>query len=480
MMTNCLSEAHPNPAGRTRDPRPTGIRGAMRLLALSGAWWCLAAPASLHAQTAGVFLPNYNRVPVGETGALEGGAFIARVSDASAGWYNPAGLANAESDTISGNAVVYERLAVKSGGEEDTTTINEIPSFVGGLKRYGRLALGISITAPVSVNSTTDKRREGVSVVDPSGNSTQLITVTESSLISSRFTLISPALSAALRVAPFLRVGAAVRIYQTEMSLHSTSERYESETTFNNYEASTNQLLTGSALLYSGELGIQVEVTERIVVGVLYRARSTSIQSSGRFRFSAYRAVDFDSDGDGDFDSRLTVTGHTLQEKERFSYIVPRELSYGIAYVGSRVEVELDRRCYEALDRYDLFGGGQVIRFQGGTPMANITFDETIAPMPYDMREVCNLSGGAKWKPIDSVHLHLGAFADHSPVAASSEAFPNRLDGVGITAGVSLLGRNSSVSFGIVDYSGDPISDSTESAVGIRAQSLIIAASYFF
>ena len=73
-----------------------------RLLALS-----LLAPIAARAQLAPVtntplglpkalVLPNYDNVLVGKQQALEGGAYIARSSDASASFYNPAGLVQAE------------------------------------------------------------------------------------------------------------------------------------------------------------------------------------------------------------------------------------------------------------------------------------------------------------------------------------------------------------------------------------------------
>ena len=41
----------------------------------------------------GLIFPNYDNVLVGKDQALEGGSYIARADDASANYYNPAGLA---------------------------------------------------------------------------------------------------------------------------------------------------------------------------------------------------------------------------------------------------------------------------------------------------------------------------------------------------------------------------------------------------
>jgi hypothetical protein len=52
-------------------------------------------------------LSNYNSVAVGPFGGLEGFAFVARVGDPSAAWFNPAGLAREGTAQISGSAGVY-------------------------------------------------------------------------------------------------------------------------------------------------------------------------------------------------------------------------------------------------------------------------------------------------------------------------------------------------------------------------------------
>ena len=58
-----------------------------------------------------VVLGNYDSVPVGPSGGLEGGAYVARVSDPSAAWFNPAGLSQVRAQ-ISASAGVYKWIAV--------------------------------------------------------------------------------------------------------------------------------------------------------------------------------------------------------------------------------------------------------------------------------------------------------------------------------------------------------------------------------
>jgi hypothetical protein len=59
-----------------------------------------------------LILSNYNSVPVGPYGGLEGSAYVARVDDPSAAWFNPAGLARQSSAQVSGSAGVYQFTTV--------------------------------------------------------------------------------------------------------------------------------------------------------------------------------------------------------------------------------------------------------------------------------------------------------------------------------------------------------------------------------
>src|SRR4030095_4298143 len=63
-------------------------------------------------------LPNYERMPLGQREAIEGGAFVARTNDAGANWYNPAGLAQHKESAVNASATAYEwtRIILASPG----------------------------------------------------------------------------------------------------------------------------------------------------------------------------------------------------------------------------------------------------------------------------------------------------------------------------------------------------------------------------
>src|SRR5688500_18269434 len=75
-----------------------------------------AAPPPATVPAVSVVLPNYSTVPIGEVASLEGGAFVARADDASAGFYNTAGLARAERTSVSGSAGAFQFSSVSPEG----------------------------------------------------------------------------------------------------------------------------------------------------------------------------------------------------------------------------------------------------------------------------------------------------------------------------------------------------------------------------
>jgi len=77
------------------------------------------APQLVQAQTADVatsppniVVPNYEGIPAGPFGGLEGSAYAARANDPSAAWFNPAGLSRAKGAQITGSAGLYQLTSV--------------------------------------------------------------------------------------------------------------------------------------------------------------------------------------------------------------------------------------------------------------------------------------------------------------------------------------------------------------------------------
>jgi hypothetical protein len=106
-------------------------------------WFMTAAacawPASSLAQSVdqvaapppNLVLGNYDSVPVGPFGGLEGSAYGARVGDPSAAWFNPAGLSRQSTAQISGSAGVgvsgtWARLQSAAGFNRHVGTAEDL------------------------------------------------------------------------------------------------------------------------------------------------------------------------------------------------------------------------------------------------------------------------------------------------------------------------------------------------------------------
>src|SRR6476620_2991819 len=77
-------------------------------------------------------IANYNSTSVGPYGGLEGAAYVARIDDPSAAWFNPAGLARQATPQISGSAGVYQRtLVAPTALPNQGGTIQPLPNFDG-------------------------------------------------------------------------------------------------------------------------------------------------------------------------------------------------------------------------------------------------------------------------------------------------------------------------------------------------------------
>src|SRR5215831_15336342 len=121
--------------------------------------------------------PNYDNVLVGKDQALEAGAYIARVGDASANFYNPAGLVLSEKTELNASSTgyVWSRLTSQALDTSiSTSKLDNVPGYFGVViappfDDVRNLRLGISITRGVSwtpgaIDQTTNA--PGVSALD--------------------------------------------------------------------------------------------------------------------------------------------------------------------------------------------------------------------------------------------------------------------------------------------------------------------------
>ncbi len=105
---------------------------------------------------------HYKNVLVGDRAATMGGAYVAVSDDSSGAYYNPAGIAFAYGDSVSGSGnayhstnTQYKKAIGNNDWERDSTTI--LPNFFGMIKKFGSLTASISYIVPDSLIEHQDQ-----------------------------------------------------------------------------------------------------------------------------------------------------------------------------------------------------------------------------------------------------------------------------------------------------------------------------------
>lgn len=465
------------------------VAGALLALALGLA----VAPAQAQVTVQSVLAPNYDRIPIGNIGGLEGGAFTARADDASAAWYNPAGLVKSNRDSISGNASIFENIETTFG--RDATTVSaSIPSFVG-FKRGtagGRFAWAFSLVTPIHFETGVSSEVEGIPVqvntfIDVAGE-IQPVNFSADSVnaafdSASKFSMLSPGLSLGWALAESFRVGVGVRYHRITFDVVDSSSLRQlpgAGGNFSNYLRTSETTWNAKADLLTYELGLQWDLAERFTMGVVMRTASSLQSGSSDFSFNSIESFSRDLDGDGVADTVQVVDTQVSSEGEAFEFRLPRELDLGFAYLGDTVEWEIDVRRHDAINAFEMFAGGGIVIIDSRNHAGAATGDGGgLAPLQYSAEEVTNISMGIKIKASEGFWLHAGAFQDNSPVGATNDIF-DRIDLVGYTVGGTLVGKNTVSSLGFVQTSGEDPGETGVPAVEIKTTAITLATTFFF
>lgn len=437
--------------------------------------------------------PNYDRIPIGDIGGLEGGAFTARADDASAGWYNPAGLVKSKRSSVSGNASIYESLESRLG-EDSTTVINTIPSFVGfkSTSDGGGFAWGFTLVTPIHLESGLSSSVDGLSfdiqTYTDSGGNIQPVSftadnVTASFDAASEFSTIAAGLGLAWELSDSFRFGLGVRVTRVTLDVVDTASfRQAAGATgdFSNYLQNSETTLNASADLLTYEVGIQWELGERYIFGVMVRTASKLLSSEATLSISSIESFSRDLDGDNIPDTVQVVDTRIENDQEEFEFRLPQEIVIGIAFVGETWEWEIDARRHGAVSTYSIFGGGGDIAVDSRNHTSSAQGSPgTLGPLEFSAKEVTNLSLGIKYKPSDSFWLHFGAFQDNSPVGTTNDIF-DEFDFTGFTLGGSLVGANISSSLGIVQVTGESPTSNGVPGLEVKSTAINLSTTYSF
>lgn len=393
---------------------------------------------------ASIVLPNYNSNPIGERAGLQGGAFISRVNDASASWYNPAGLVKAQKSSISGNASAFAIAQGKKTDDDEGSTFVPIPSLIGNVgKIYPNLAWGFSVATPnnIKISNKVESTRNSVSL---STDNYQYIERNDG-----LYSLTTPGLSLATSLSKDFRIGFGVRYYMFSIR-NQRNILYINNDPSNGLPFSVTDIfdlnLTSDSIRFN--IGFQHDLDDNWSWGMLLRSPNLIVSSKGEQFQIQTKLI---QSGDERIDRQLT-------KDIEVNYKLPYEVSTGISYTGRKWEFEANVRYYGAVSEtnlldFQLTQEGLVTTNNGAFVKLSNTFN---AQVKYEFEPVINYSVGIGRKISKDLIAQIGAFTDKSPVKNQSSSVPfSHIDLIGFTTGISKFTHNSSTSIGVMYLSGD-------------------------
>jgi hypothetical protein len=385
----------------------------LALVTLAGGTPAVAqsSPPAVTVPPVNLILPNYNSVPVGEVAALEGGAFLARANDASAGFFNPAGLARAEQSSISGSSGTYQFGSVSPDRLTNVEgSFQQIPAMfailVSQLGGRRNLAGGFTVTRSAAWDQAVDA--EAVSSLGGRTNRLRFST-------DARYNTWLASLGLGYARSNRLRFGAALDAQYTSMSRRqSVTDQLVTGTTLSAIAAGSLGSVSTSHL--RATLGAQFTAGRGIHVGAMLRTPGLGITSSGQASFESLVSSD-----------TSTATSAFFDPSASAEYRLPLEFKAGAAWIGARWQAEIDVLTYG--------GTGEYVGIESGEPVS-IVVDSGSASPPIltqigyrgplvDSRTVVNVALGGRYQIRQgrTWMLHGGYTTDRSPVGDDDTTF---------------------------------------------------------
>ena len=365
-------------------------------------------------------LANYDSVPVGPFGGLEGSAYVARVGDPSAAWFNPAGLARENTAQVSGSAGVYQNTSItpealpNRGG-----SFQQLPNFVGfTFAPRPRLTVGAAVLTTNSWNQETDAE-----LVSPVAGGQQRFAYSADSTYDRRIL----ALGAGYQVDDAWRVGGGLAFSLMDVRLVQTiSDRIGDPAGLRSLLV--NSRASGSAIQIRTQGGVQYEKSQWRL-GAAVRTPGLTFHRTGAVTL------------DGVIDAGAESAGASVFDPEAdLEYKLPWEFQGGAAWVRNRVELEVDLQTYSSIDAYSMLTSAQpvVVYRDTGTGQAPSVVTQPFSGLASASDGVVNVSVGGHVRPLQNrdLRVHAGVGSNQSPVASQDQIF-NKVDLLVWSLGVS-------------------------------------------
>lgn len=363
-------------------------------------------------------LLSWQRLPVGERAMAEGGAVVARINGPSAGYANPAGLADLAMPTVSGTVDVmeYTRVAARtpSGATATADDVALKPNLVGFANALDGGAGGWAFTlaSPITWSSGLEVRTE---------------TPTGSRRDDGRSTLEMTAvgLTWGRRLAPTLCAGLGIEAWLTDY-------RFDTGTSAQDTTSVLTATYTerGRQTALRAVLGMQWS-GDGWQLGGLLRTPGLVLQGQGSIAGSS-------TSGDGSSITQADIA----DDDAAFAVPLPWQLVLGAAWMPAAIpglEFEADLDIHAGSSSEEVFGQASGISTTiTGAVSTSSAISQTARLV--DLRPVVNPRLGMRYRFPGTlfdrtVYGHLGGYIERSPVD-SSDVF-SQLDLLGGTAGVS-------------------------------------------
>jgi hypothetical protein len=354
-----------------------------------------------------VVLANYDNVPVGPYGGLEGSAYVARVSDPSAAWFNPAGLSRQAGAQISGSAGVYEWTAVAPQAIQNSgaSVTEQLPNFVGFTFHVrGGLTAGAVL---LTTNSWAQEiESERVSSIQ---NGQERLAYSADSTFSRRIA----AVAAGYQSGGGWRAGGGFAFSIVKLQqVQGISDRI-ADTGLRTVLVGARA--SGSVFQIRAQGGVQYDTTQFRFGGAV-RTPGLTINRNGVLTL------------DGVLDLGSASLGASLFDADaRFDYRLPWEIQGGAAYVRDRAEVEFDIQTYTPISAYSLLSTDHPTAIYGdaGTGSPPTVLLRPFSGLTSESNGVVNVAVGGHFRPFRErdFRVHGGFATSRSPVGDADQVF---------------------------------------------------------
>jgi len=369
-----------------------------------------------------IIVPNYNGIPTGPLGGLEGSAHVARAGDTSAPWFNPAGLPRAGTQ-LSGSVGNYQFTTVTPKRLPDTGgSTQHLPNLVGATAKYKGFTVGFSLVTTASWSSGLDSI---YTLTNADGNPERFGYSADSGLTQG-----VSAAAIGRDLGKGWSLGAGVALTATAMrSNQLISDRVATP------EANRTLLFTsragGSIDALRGVFGVQYEPRPWIRFGLVTRTSGIEYGKSG--------SVSFDSTLDGGGPS---IGASMYDGSATFEFKLPFEMDGGIALIGKRAEVEFDIKGYSSIGSYALLSSSETLTiYRDPGDKTGGSFENRQFPaIMTEFRGIVNYVGGGHVRILDKpfpLTVHAGFGTDFSPVTSADAAVFGQVDFMVYTMGIS-------------------------------------------